>query len=130
MKAGLLLYKNTICFPQFVTGSILYGIHRLFIGLFEFYKTSFVRGFFGDFLALIVCIPIFATSQKIFGLRKKNKIYLLEVIGYTILFSLYFELIGPKFNRTLTGDVLDVIAYFLGAMTLYFTNRFFGEGDI
>ena len=129
MKVGVLLYRRTICFPQFMLGSIFYGIHRLLIGISEFYKTSAFRGFFGDFLALIVCIPIFATSQKIFGLRKKNKIYYAEVIGYSFLFSLYFELIGPIFNKSFTRDFWDILAYFLGANTLYFINRFLSEGD-
>ncbi len=129
MKVGALLYKRTICFPQFMLGIIFYGIHRLLIGISEFYKASAFRGFFGDFLALIVCIPIFATSQKIFGLRKKNKIYFAEVVGYTALFSLYFEVIGPCFNATFTRDFLDIIAYFLGALALFFSNNIFYKGD-
>ena len=100
----------------------MYGIHRYLIGISEFYKTSAFRVFFGDFLALIVCIPIFATSQKFFGLRKKQKIYFTEVLSYSLMFSLYFEVIGPKYNTTFTRDLWDVVAYFLGASVLYLST--------
>ena len=115
-----------------MVGSICYGIHRFLIGISEFYRTSAFRGFFGDFLALIVCIPIFATSQKFFGLRKKQKIYFAEVLSYSVMFSLYFEIIGPKYNTTFTRDFWDVVAYFLGALVLYlstFITRFYRKGD-
>ena len=86
------------------------------------YNISFFRGIIADFLAPIVCIPIFATSQNFFGLRKGNKIYFLEMILYCILFSVYFEIIGPKFIKTFTSDIFDVIAYFIGGVVLYFSQ--------
>ena len=116
--------KYFICLPQLVIGSILYCFHR-FALFIPSYKISFFRGFFPDFLALIVCIPIFASSQKIFRLRRKNKIYFFEMLGYVLLFSLYFEIIGPKYIKTFTGDIWDIIAYFLGGLTLYLSNYYY-----
>ena len=78
MKVGLC--KHFICLPQFIIASCLYWTHRAFITWMPFYNASFFRGIIADFLAPIVCIPIFATSQKFFGLRKGNKIYFIEII--------------------------------------------------
>ena len=113
--------KHFICLPQLFIGSILYWIHRFFL-IFPVYNKSFFRGFFPDYLALVVCIPIFTTSQKWFRLRRKNKIYFFEMLGYVLLFSIYFEIIGPKYIKTFTGDYLDILAYFLGGITLYLSN--------
>lgn len=114
--------KCFICFPQFVFASILYLGHRFLIQQSPVYRTSFFRGFFPDFLALLVCIPVFASSQKIFNLRKRNKIYFIEIVLYWILFSVYFEIIGPNFIKSFTGDLWDILAYFLGGITLYISN--------
>lgn len=114
--------KYFICFPQFILASILYWGHRFLIQQSLVYETSFLRGFFPDFLALPVCIPLFASSQKIFKLRKKNKIYFIEIILYCILFSVYFEIIGPTFIKSFTRDYWDIVAYFMGGITLYISN--------
>ena len=120
MKAGF--YNNFICLPQFIIASSLYWLHRFLIYVIPYYKFCFFRGIIADFLAPIVCIPIFATSQKFFGLRKGNKIYFIEIILYCVLFSVYFEIIGPKFIKTFTSDIFDVIAYFIGGVVLYFSQ--------
>ena len=113
--------KYTIAFTQFFVASILYCIHRFCLN-YSNYRLSFFRGFFPDYLALIVCIPIFASSQKILRLRKANRIYFIEIIGYTVLFSIYFEFIGVKLVKTFTKDFLDIFAYFLGGITLYLSQ--------
>ena len=120
MKVGLC--KHFICLPQFIIASCLYWTHRAFITWMPFYNASFFRGIIADFLAPIVCIPIFATSQKFLGLRKGNKIYFIEIILYCVLFSVYFEITGPKFIKTFTSDIFDVIAYFIGGVVLYFSQ--------
>lgn len=119
--------KYFICFNQLLIGSILYWLHRFLISISLTYRHSFFRGFFPDYLALIVCVPIFASSQKIFRLRKKNKIYFIEIILYWILFSVYFEFLGPKFINTFTSDYWDVVAYFLGGLSLYFSNLWYNN---
>lgn len=119
--------KYFICFYQCLLGSFFYWMHRFFIYISTAYRHSFFRGFFPDYLALIVCIPIFATTQKWFSLRKKNKVYFVEIILYWGLFSIYFEIIGPKYVTSFTSDYLDVVAYLLGGLTLYLSNLWYNK---
>jgi len=86
------------------------------------YNFTFIRWYIADVLALIVCIPIFVNAQIIFRVRKKEYITIIDIIIYFILFSIYFEIIGPKYLKNLTGDVFDIITYGIGGLILYFSQ--------
>lgn len=123
-----ILYKRFVALPQMTVASFLYLLHRFCFYKYDFYKHCIFRFYFGDFLALIVCVPIFVNSQILFKIRKPVKIKKIEVFLYALLFSLYFEIIGPIFLKNFTSDIFDCVAYFAGGMVLYFSQNFFATG--
>lgn len=120
MKLGIC--KNFVAVFQMTVASCLYWLHRFLIVKSEFYSHCVFRFYIADFLALIVCVPIFVNSQILFQVRRPTCICLGEIIFYAILFSLYFEIIGPKFFMHFTSDVFDCLAYFAGGAILYFSQ--------
>ena len=116
-----------IAIPQMLVASLFYCIHyclRIFI---VEYNYTIIRCHIADFLALIVCIPIFVNSQILFRIRKKEYITIIDIIIYFIIFSLYFEIIGPKYINNFTGDVFDIIAYGIGGLILYVSQPIIQE---
>ncbi|MCM1236460.1 MAG: hypothetical protein NC489_40795 [Ruminococcus flavefaciens] len=120
MKVGH--YKIIIAFPQMAIASFLYLLHRFCFCSFEFYAKSVFRFYFGDLLALIVCVPIFVNSQVFFRIRKPVRIKTWEIVLYSIIFSVYFEIVGPIFLKNFTADFFDCVAYFLGGLILYLSQ--------
>ena len=104
-------------------GLILYLLHYAFRTFSDDYKTTFLRNYSGDFLALIVCVPLFTNIQILFGVRKSEKIKLKEIIFFFILFSLLFEIICPYILNKMTSDIFDVVFYALGGTILYFSQN-------
>jgi hypothetical protein len=104
-------------------GIIIYSIHYIISRIFDSYNLLPVRWYIGDFLALIVCVPLFVNLQIILGL-KKNKTLTFEIIFYFIIFTLLYEIILPLKNNKLTADLYDCIAYALGGLFLYITQNF------
>ncbi len=48
------------------------------------------------------------------------------ILGLSAYFSIHFEWLLPKFNERYTGDFIDVMLYFSGAMLFYiFQKRLF-----
>ena len=111
-----------IAIPQLLVASLLYWIHYFFRIMVPEYNFTFIRWYIVDVLALIVCIPIFVNAQIIFRVRKKEYLTIIDIIVYFLLFSMYFEIIGPKYLKNLTGDVFDIIAYGIGGLILYFSQ--------
>lgn len=120
MKLGVC--KNFVAILQMTVASCIYWLHRFLIGKSEFYSHCVFRFYIADFLALIVCVPIFVNSQILFRIRRPTDINLDEIIFYAMLFSLYFEILGPKFFIHFTSDVFDCLAYFMGGAILYFSQ--------
>ena len=59
-----------IALPQFIIGIFLYAIHFILVRVYQPYNHTIFRNYFADVLALIVCIPIFVNSQRLFHIRK------------------------------------------------------------
>jgi drug/metabolite transporter (DMT)-like permease len=112
-----------VAMPQMCAASVLYGLHFILAKTYPEYNHTFIRWYFADVLALVVCIPIFINSQIFFRIRKKCYVTLIDIIIYFLLFSLYFEIIMPIKLPNLTGDLFDIIAYALGGCILYFSQK-------
>ena len=111
-----------IAIPQMIIALIFYCIHYLLRIFIIEYNFTIIRWHIASVLALIVCIPIFVNSQIIFRIRKTNYITIVDIIIYFILFSLYFEIIGPKYIKNFTGDIIDIVGYGIGGIILYFSQ--------
>lgn len=116
--------QHCILLKQMFFAGMIYSVHKILCYAYPAYNHSFIRWYLADFLALIFCIPIFVNSQILFGIREKKDVHIVEVIAYAVLFSLYFEIIGPHFLPHFTADCGDIVAYFLGGFTLYFSQKF------
>jgi len=115
--------KTLLAFPQMITGLIFYFSHILLRVFVHSYNFTLIRFHIANFLALIVCVPLFANLQIFLKIRRKNYISVLEILLYFILFSLFFEFIFPLFFENVTGDLFDIIFYAIGGLTLYLSQR-------
>ena len=90
-----------------------------FAGTFGLYLPRWTRHYLKDFL----CMPIvFTVCLIVLQWLKEDmafKLKILPVIVLTALYSLYFELVLPNFIQRYTGDPLDVLMYFGGAISFY-----------
>jgi hypothetical protein len=116
--------------PQMCIGICLYIIHYTLRELLSAYNKTPMRWYFGDILALIVCIPIIINFQIIFKIRRKYYITLVDILIYFILFAFYFEIIGPIYKNNLTSDPVDIIAYLIGGILLYYSQEYNFENKI
>ena len=103
-------------------GTMLYSGHYFLKTYSKDYQTTFVRNHFGDFLALIVCVPLFVNIQIMFKVRESVKIRLSEIIFFFCIFSVLYEFICPYFLNRMTADIIDVLSYALGGIVLYFSQ--------
>ena len=116
-----------ICLPQFDFGAFFYLIHLLLRKFVPSYGGTIFRNYLADFLALIVVMPIivnfqiFLNSRKLFFVTKK------EVLGYSCLYCIVFEIISPFILNRGTSCLVDGVAYFLGGLILYFSQYITGE---
>ena len=83
--------------------------------------TPFLHAYFEDLIAIpvILGIALFMTQW----LLKKWRSYtisLRDLILLTVVFSLYFEVILPRFNAHFSSDLVDVGCYALG--TIFFAR--------
>lgn len=120
----MLLDRSYICLPQFDIGLGIYCIHYALRLFYPPYQGTFARGFIGDLVCLMVVIPFMANASLILGVRKRLYITMKEVIAYWLLFSIVFEYISPQYLNRGQGTFVDVVAYFLGGLILYFSQPF------
>lgn len=67
-----------------------------------------------DFFAMPFILTIFLIEQ-FFWKRRTTLLSTFEIIIFTLLFSIFFELILPIFNTNYTTDYWDFFAYALGS---------------
>jgi predicted neutral ceramidase superfamily lipid hydrolase len=109
--------------PQMIVGSLFYLIHYL-LKLFVYkYNFTMIRNYFADYLTLIVCVPIFVNIQLLCGIKRKKYITIFDIILFFLIFSIYGEIILPKYNKDITGDYFDIIAYGIGGIVLYISTK-------
>lgn len=88
------------------------------------YNYLWIRWYAGDFLALIVCAPLFTNFQIILKVRTDPFIKLWEIGVYWLLFSVVFEVFSPLVFKRGYADIWDVVAYGAGGLLLYFSQFF------
>ena len=115
-----------ICSKQFFAGSFFYSIHFFLIHFSKWYGGTFARSYFGDFLGLIVLVPLFVFFQTSLGIQRKEFIPFHEILFYWVLISVVFEVVVPYFLKRGSADIIDVICYLLGGLVLY-VSQFFKE---
>jgi hypothetical protein len=101
--------------PLFVTAVLLFLVHRVLVILAPEWRTSVVRGHFGDLLLVPVALPPLLWVSATLGYRPKAAApSALEVSAVTLVWAVAFELVGPAVSQKATSDPLDVLAYAAG----------------
>jgi hypothetical protein len=115
---------NLIAPTAIVIGGTLYLVHRVLIAFELAYHGWWIRGYVGDVLALVVCVPLFLSIQSIAGLRlPSHSIKLIDIVLFWFIFSVFFEMVAPMFWIHQTADAWDVVAYALGGAILWILSR-------
>lgn len=85
---------------------------------------KWVNNYVNDF----ICLPLVLSIGQFVVRRIKRYPYLivpLHVILMTALyFSIYFEWFLPEYNPRYTGDIVDVVLYFMGAMYFFISEKY------
>jgi predicted neutral ceramidase superfamily lipid hydrolase len=108
------LLKNKL----FLLSSLLFTINQLLEKGFGIF-IPFVHAYLDD----ILCMPVVLTLT-LFLIRKiiKTPDYQLskkQIIFALIYFSVVFEVFLPQYSEKYTADILDVMAYVIGAIIFY-----------
>jgi len=104
-------------------GIVLYLIHYCFRCYSFDYQAIHFRNYFADFLALIVCVPLFVNIQIFFKVRNSEKIKFSEIAFFFCVFSVLYEVICPYLLNKMTADIVNVLYYALGGIVLYLSQK-------
>ena len=76
-----------------------------------------------NYLDCLLCMPIFLTFiliERRFLFQEDYTFSVFETTLAVVVLSLIFEIGFPFFSDAFTGDILDVLCYFLGGVFFYF----------
>jgi hypothetical protein len=98
--------------PLFLLCCALYVLNRWFLK--PHLHSGFLHGQFNDLLLIPCALPLVLWLQRKLGLRRHDLSPSIgEIVGHLLIWSVLFEAIGPRVLHV-TGDPLDVLAYFVG----------------
>ena len=101
--------------PLCVTGCAAYAANR-WLAL-PHVASPLLHNWFNDFWLIPCALPPVLWLHRRLGWRFHDRPpQWLEILGHLIVWSILFEWIGPKWVPRATGDILDVLAYSLGAV--------------
>ncbi len=101
--------------PLFLTTCSLYALNRWLVK--PHVHSSFLRFHFNDLLLIPCALPPLLLLQRLLGLRQCDQSpSVSEILLYTTVWSLLFEVVGPHLVRRATGDLMDIVMYFCGAI--------------
>lgn len=107
----------------YVLLSFLIFLGVQFLKYFSIIAPNWVFNHLNDFLV----IPLVATASLygVWFVKKDRSIRLniFTVLSIVALFSFYFEYYLPLQSHRYTGDIWDVVCYFLGGMAFYFLQK-------
>jgi hypothetical protein len=72
-----------------------------------------------DFFAMPFILTLFLIEQYFWN-RRTTGFLIFEIVTFTLVFALFFELILPIFNQNYTKDYWDFLAYALGSVAFHF----------
>lgn len=106
--------------PLFISGWCLYGINRWLLKPHLPAGETFLRGHFNDLLLVPCVLPLLLLVHRKFSLRQTDAPpSLREVALHLLVWSIYFEFVGPLFVTSATADIWDVLAYWTGGLVAW-----------
>ena len=90
---------------------------------YSFSKPNWVFHYLNDFLTIPIVATICLHGIWIIKKNKAIRLNIFTIISLVALFSVYFEYYLPKHSSRYTGDIWDVVCYFLGGLAFYFLQK-------
>jgi len=84
----------------------------------------FLDSYLDPFLAMPILLYLLDWEMEYF--RTRPQLNVVELIAGFIIFSVIFEWLFPYLSADFTGDIWDIVAYFLGGL-LYYGTRVYDE---
>ena len=110
-------------------GRVLFWLMTaLYLLLYIRKTTGYYSPWVSDYLADLLCLPI-VLSFCLFVMKKWRvvsrdfELTKAMIIATIVYFSIVFEWILPSLSNHHHGDVLDIVAYSLGALAYYFFRK-------
>ena len=101
--------------PLFLVACSLYVLNRWWLK--PHFHNLFLHGYFNDLLLIPCALPPLLLMQRWLGLRTHNRIPAAnEIALYLAVWSVLFEVVGPKIMPWTVGDPWDVVAYAVGGL--------------
>lgn len=102
--------------PVCLASIALYFLNRLLLKPHLPPHEWFFRGHFNDLLLIPAVLPLFLATYHWLGLRPHNQSpSAREILVHLVMWSGFFEILGPNWFHRSTSDPWDVIAYAIGA---------------
>ena len=101
--------------PLFLLSSSLYALNRW--GLKPRLHNAFLHDHFNDLLLIPCALPPLLLIQRWLRLRQDDQVPKVgEIALYLLVWSILFEVIGPRIMPWTVGDPWDVMAYVVGGV--------------
>ena len=114
----------TLRSPLFIVCFFLFVIHQVLQKIFHI-NFFWVDSYLDNLLAMPIILSLWQL-EKIWLFRKGSdyKLSALEIFLATVYISLISEIIFPLLSKDFTGDIVDVIVYFIGSTIFYGVNKY------
>lgn len=110
---AFVFWRDKVC----VASWALYALNRVVLAPHFGAQMPFLRAHFNDSLLVPAALPVLVWARGILGLRLENgPPNWREIVFWLALWSVIFELAGPKLVGHSVGDWRDVVAYLCGAL--------------
>lgn len=108
------IIKHPLFYCSVLLACLLYIGQRLQLPL-----PNWVYFYANDFLCMPVVLSFCLAALRI--IKKDETIYVPIgiIIALTSYFAVYFEWFMPQMNSRYTGDIIDIVLYFFGAILFY-----------
>ncbi len=106
--------------PIFIVSLSAYALNQLLIILNFPFLNAFQLYYFNDLLLIPCCLPLLIFVIHKLDYRDSIPPTLIEVVIVLIIWSIFFEFIGPYYLHQGTGDILDIVVYWGGGTIAWF----------
>ena len=103
--------------------SLLLFLGVQFLKLYAIGGPDWIFHHLNDFL--VIPLVAIACLHGVWSIKKDPTIRLngFTILSLVVLFSFFFEYYLPQQSHRYTGDIWDVVCYFLGGLVFYFFQR-------
>lgn len=103
----------------FFLSSITFLVMHQIIQKVLHFSIPIIDNYGDDFFAMPFILTLFLVEQY-FWKRRTTRLFIFEIVSFTLIFAIFFEFILPIFNQNYTKDYWDFLAYALGSVAFYF----------